>query len=187
MSGRLLESVDRVVKMALEKGATDAECTAAEGDSFSVTVRMGEIETLTEAGSKGIGVRVLVGKNTGSAYTSDLSDEGLRAMVNAALGSARVTGEDPFAGLPERFGKLEQDLQLFSPDVAELDAGWKIEQARRAEKAALDFDPHIQNSEGASFDSSLSTNVFGNSRGFLGSYRTSSVSMSVVPVAQNGS
>ena len=59
---------------------------------------------------------------------------------------------------------------------------WKIDQAMRAEKAALDFDPRIQLSEGASFDSHTGRRIFANSRGFLGSYRTSSCSLSVVPV-----
>ena len=61
---------------------------------------------------------------------------------------------------------------------------WKIDQAMRAEKAAFDFDPRIQLSEGASFDSHIGRRIFANSRGFLGSYRTSSCSLSVVPVAK---
>ena len=61
---------------------------------------------------------------------------------------------------------------------------WKIDQAMRAEKAAFDFDPRIQISEGASFDSHIGRRIFANSRGFLGSYRTSSCSLSVVPVAK---
>ena len=69
-----------------------------------------------------------------------------------------------------------------------MDAEWKIEQARRTEDVALSADPRIQNSEGAAFNSYLGTRVFANSRGFTGSYRTSSCGMSVSPVAkQNGS
>lgn len=186
MNGQLEDAVLKVIELARQGGATDAECTASEGSSFSVSVRMGDVESITDAGSRAVGVRVLVGKHTGSAYTSDLSDEGLRAMIRSALESATITTEDPFAGLPEEYGKIEGDLQLFSNDVAGLEADWKIEQAKRGEQAALSFDPRIANSEGASFDSSLRTNVFANSRGFLGSYRTTSVSMSVVPVARNG-
>src|SRR5438270_8398110 len=88
------------VKLALSRGASDAECTAAEGDEFSGGVRMGEIEKLTEAGSRGIGIRVLCGKHTGSSYTSDLSSDGIGQMVKAALELATITNEDPFAGLP---------------------------------------------------------------------------------------
>lgn len=186
MSGQLEEAVSKVIRLAKDGGATDAECTASEGSNFSVSVRMGEVESITDAGSRAVGLRVLVGKHTGSAYTSDLSSAGLQAMVRSALDSATITTEDPFAGLPDEYGKLENELDLFSADVVDLEADWKIEQAKRGEQAALSFDPRIANSEGASFDSSLRTNVFANSRGFLGSYRTTSVSMSVVPVARNG-
>jgi predicted Zn-dependent protease len=35
----------QVVRQALERGATDAECTFAEGEEFSAQVRMRELET----------------------------------------------------------------------------------------------------------------------------------------------
>ncbi|HZL56441.1 MAG TPA: metallopeptidase TldD-related protein, partial [Bryobacteraceae bacterium] len=72
---------------------------------------------------------------------------------------------------------------LFSADVAELAAERKIETARRAEAAALSFDPRITNSEGGSFDSNTGGRVFANSRGFVGSYRSTYCSVSAVPVA----
>ena len=61
-----------VVRYSREAGASDAECTVAEGDEFETTVRLGEVEQVKEAGSRSAGVRVLFGKRAGSAYTSDL-------------------------------------------------------------------------------------------------------------------
>src|SRR5579885_3625953 len=177
------------VKLALSRGASDAECTAVEGDEFSAGVRMGEIEKLTEAGSRGIGIRVLCGRRAGSSYTSDLTKEGIERMVATALELAKITSEDPFAGLPDedQLGSFG-DLKLFDDAIARLEPSWKIDQAKRAEQAALSADPRIQNSEGASFDSYIGTRAFANSRGFSGSYRTSSCGLSVTPVAkQNGS
>jgi PmbA protein len=191
LTGEGLESVaQKVIQMALAAGASAAECTVSEGSQFSVNVRKGEVETVTEAGSKGTGVRVLVGRHTGSAYTSDLSPDGLRTMVDSALQLASITTEDPFAGLPdpEELGKVDMDLGLYSPEIAELTTDWKIDQAKRAEAAAFAVDPRIANSEGASFSTHTGQSVFANSLGFIGSYRTSSCSMSAVPVAQeNGS
>jgi len=178
------------VERALKSGATDAECTISEGEEFSSNVRMGDLATVKEAGSRGAGIRVLVGQRTGSSYTSDLSREGIEKMVAAALELAKITSEDPYAGLPERedLGQISGDLQLYDDSIARMEADWKVEQARQAEKVALAFDPRISNSEGASFDSHLSGRVFANSRGFVGSYRTSSCGLSVVPVAkENGS
>ncbi len=177
------------VKLALSRGASDAECTAAEGEEFSAGIRMGEIEKLTEAGSRGIGIRVLCGKRAGSSYTSDLSQQGIERMVDTALNLAKITSEDPFAGLPDedQLGSYG-DLSLFDETIAQLETEWKIEQARLAEQVALSADPRIQNSEGSSFDSYLGLRAFANSRGFSSSYRTSSCGISVTPVAKyNGS
>src|SRR5580704_14864887 len=108
-----LESlVSDVIAQAVKAGASDAEAAAREGDEFSVNVRLGEVETLKESGSRGLGLRVFLGKRSGSASTSDLTAEGIRQLVEGALSLARVTEEDPFAGLPERgeFGTVESDL-----------------------------------------------------------------------------
>ncbi|HEU0140928.1 MAG TPA: metallopeptidase TldD-related protein [Bryobacteraceae bacterium] len=184
----LQELAGEVVRLALNEGATDAECTISEGEEFSASVRMGEVESLKEAGAQGAGVRVLKGKRSGSAYTSDLSRDGIARMVSSALELAAITSEDPHAGLPEasELGAIDGDLALYCDDVAHLETPFKIEQARQAEKAALDFDSRIANSEGASFDSHAGARYFANSRGFSGSYRTSSCSMSAVPVASDG-
>ncbi len=171
-------------------GAGDAECTISEGDEFSVNVRMGELETLKDAGSRGAGLRVLIGKRMGASYTSDLTPEGVRQMVRSAIDLAALTTDDPFAGLPEpeELGSIGADLRLFSDETANLATEERIEMARRAEAAALAFDPRITNSEGGSFDSNVGSRIFANSRGFLGWYRSSSCSITAMPVAtQNGS
>jgi PmbA protein len=185
----LADIATRAVELARDMGATDAECSLAEGDEFSVSVRKGEVESLKEAGSRGAGIRVLVGKRSGSSYTSDLSDEGIRTMVRAAVEIAAITSEDPWAGLPDdsEYGQLTSELSLYYDDVAALTTADKIARAKEAEAAAFSADPRINNSEGASFDSSTGVKAFANSRGFVSSYRTSTCSLSTVPVAREGS
>jgi len=184
----LLELAQDVVRRAQAAGATDAECTIAEGEEFSANIRMREIENLKEAGSRGAGLRILVGRKTGSSYTSDLSEDGIRHMVKSAIELADITTEDPHAGLPDReeLGSIPGDLGLYSPDVEGLETALKISTAKRAEEAALSADPRISNSEGASFDTHLGRHIFANSRGFAGEYRSSYCSLSTVPVARDG-
>jgi PmbA protein len=178
-----------IIRRALGRGAEAVECSISEGEQFSANVRMGEIESLTEAGSRAAGLRVLIGKRAGSAYTSDLTEAGVDQMIDSALAVAAITTDDPHAGLPESadLGALDSEsLKLFSPSVAELEASFKIGEAKKAEAAALASDPRIDNSEGASFDTHLGFTLFANSLGFKGSYRTSSCSLSTVPVAREG-
>jgi PmbA protein len=184
----LLGLAQDIVKRALAAGATDAECTIAEGDEFSANVRMREVENLKEAGSRGAGLRILRGKHTGASYTSDLSADGIARLVTSAVELADVTTEDPHAGLPDpdEFGALSGDLGLYSPDIAGLDTGVKIDLAKRAEEAALSSDARISNSEGAGFDNYVGRHVFANSRGFAGEYRSSYCSLSTSPVAREG-
>jgi len=174
-----------VVALATKAGATDAEAVVREGDEFSVNVRMGEVETLKESGSRGLGLRAFLGKHSASASTSDLTPDGIRQLVDGALALAKVTEEDPFSGMPERdeFGSIDGDLHLYYDDVYSLAGPERIEWARRAEAAALGADPRITNSDGGSFDAATGRKVLANSRGFVGGYRTSYAGVSVAPLA----
>ncbi|HEV2690658.1 MAG TPA: TldD/PmbA family protein [Bryobacteraceae bacterium] len=182
------EVAREAIRLALDRGANEAECTIGEGEEFSASVRMRSLETLKDAGSRGAGLRVLVGQHVGSSYTSDLSREGVRKLVDSALEIAAISTEDPHAGLPDssELGSLPGDLQLYSDEIQGVDTEQRIAQALEAEEAALSADPRITNSEGASFDADTRERLFANSRGFLGSYRTSSCSLSTVPVAREG-
>src|SRR5206468_12954154 len=84
-ANHLLELAQTIVGQALAAGASDAECTIAEGDEFSANVRMREVENIKEAGSRGAGLRILIGKHTGASYTSDLSKEGIARLVQSAV------------------------------------------------------------------------------------------------------
>ena len=99
-----------VVALAMKAGASDAEAVVREGDEFSVTVRMGEVETLIESGSRGLGLRVFAGKHSASTSTSDFTPEGIRELVDGALALSKITEEDPFNGLPDadQFGRVIQ-------------------------------------------------------------------------------
>ncbi len=182
----LAELAASIVRQACALGAHDAECTISEGEEFSAGVRMGEVESLKQASSRGAGLRILIGNHTGSSYTSDLSPAGLEHLARAALELAEVTTEDPFAGLPEasELGSIDRDLELYQADVEALATGDKIAMAKQAEAAAFATDLRITNSEGASFGTHLGTRAFANSRGFSGQYRTSYCSLSAVPIAQ---
>ncbi len=146
------------------------------------------MESVKEAGSKALGLRVLIGHCSGSAYTSDLSPAGLEKLVESAVGLARITSEDPCHGLPEagELGSVGADLGLFHEDVRDLPAAEKIALAKQCERAALDRDPRITNSEGGSCGSGWGRRLLVNSRGFQGEYRRSLCSVSTVPVAQSG-
>src|ERR1700723_2353291 len=132
----LREVAQDIVSRAMAGGATAAECVVREGDEFSTLVRLGQVETLKESGSKSIGVRVFFGQRAASTYSSDFSKAGLDRMVSSALELAKITSEDPFGGIPsaDQLGQLKGDLDLYHEDVYSLPGPERIDSARRAEK-----------------------------------------------------
>ena len=197
----LKQLAEEAVARALALGATDAEAVAVESEEFSVKVRLGSVEELTESGSRALGLRVFfpepangssqsTGSRTASTSTSNLSPEGLTRIIESAVQLARVTGPDPFAGLPDRdaFGSNDADsLALYFNDVDDLPPAERIDIARRCEAAAMAHDTRIQNSSGADFDASTLRRFMVNSRGFSGGYRSSYCGFSVTPIAQDAS
>jgi PmbA protein len=191
VSSDLKQLASEVLAKALKAGATDAEAVVHEGDEFSALVRLGQVETLKESGSRAVGLRVFIAsgnaQRTASTSSSDFSNESIARLVDGAVTLARITSEDPFAGLPEahEFGKLDGDLHLYFDDVNEMPPAERIEIARRTEAAAMAYDTRIQNSGGGDFDTATSHKIMMNSRGFVGEYRRSYCGFSASPIAQD--
>src|SRR5215208_2647439 len=178
--------VDHVLSHARQRGADDAEVMLSAGRNFSATVRLGEVERLQEAASRTLGLRVFKGGRTASRYTSDLTPRGLAQFVDRTLDLVQIADPDPAAALPDWEERpADPDLQLFVPAVEALSAEEKIERALRAERAALDFDPRITNSGGASFSTTTRELILLNSRGTMGRYKGTVAGCSVQAIADD--
>jgi PmbA protein len=173
------------LKMALARGATQAEAGLSVSQGLSVATRMGSVETIEHQQDNGLGISVYIGQHKGSASTSNLDAEAIRKTVEAACNIARYTSEDPCTGLAdaELIAQEFQDLDLFHPWDIEPQA--VIDLALECENAALEYDPRIVNSEGASVDLSAGLSVFGNSYGFLQAEQKTRHSISCSVVAES--
>jgi PmbA protein len=185
-----------VLARALKAGATDAEAVVYEGDEFNSRVRLGQVETLKESGSRAVGLRVFIASGLGSqaanrtasTSSSDFSGESIDRLVSGAVTLARITSEDPFAGLPEEgeFGQHDvAEQHLYFDDVNLQAPSARIEMARQVEAASMAFDTRIQNSGGGDFDAATSHKIMMNSRGFTGEYRRSYCGFSAQPIAHD--
>ena len=153
MEEQLEQLAVELVNRALGKGATAADALVHEADDFSTALRLRKIESLKEAASKVLGLRVFLGVRSATSFSSDFSAVSLDRLVERTIAMARVTSEDPASGLPDAalLGRHVGELGLYSADVGELSTDTRIDYARRAEEAALSADPRIKNSEGAWF------------------------------------
>jgi len=178
-----------VVERAVEGGADVAEAGAHSGSHLSVKVRMGEPELVEEAGSRALGLRVMVGQRVASTYTSDLSEAGQRTLIEDALELARLSETDEFAGPPDP-SELSSpsewaDLDTFDEGVSRISADEALARALRGEQAAFDFDARITNSEGASFTRARGVSTLVTSGGFAGSDYGTYASVVVNPIADD--
>ncbi|MEK7268649.1 MAG: DNA gyrase modulator, partial [Nitrospirota bacterium] len=136
----------------------------ADGETFSVQVRLSAVDRLTKAREKRLGLRVFIGQRSASASTSDFSRESLNRLVSDTCALAAAVAEDDMSGLPagELMAGDVPDLDLYDPTSLSTEA--QIDLARRTEAAALAADSRIINSEGAEFDSSSGRIVLGTTR-----------------------
>jgi len=181
---RLQELVRRSLDEAARGGATQAEAAVSLDTGLSVTVRLGEVETLEYQRDRGMGITVYVGKRKGSASTADLSWPAVAETVTKALSIARFTAEDECSGLADAALMAREVPDLELAHAWDIDAERAIELARRAESAALAVDPRIRNSEGGSVSSHAGARVYGNTHGFLGAYPYTTHSISCVVLGQ---
>lgn len=183
---RLEALVQHILDEARRQGASAAEVGVSAERGLSLSVRMGEVETVEFTRSGGFGITVYSGQAKGHASTSDTRPEAIRDAVAAALEIARHTSPDPHAGLaaPEQLAHDLPDLDLHHPWALEPAAA--IELALSCEAAGRAVDPRIENSEGASVNTGESYRVYANSNGFFAGYPGSRHSLSCVLIARAG-
>lgn len=183
--------VARALERAQRAGATQADVLLVKGDDREVRVRGDEIEFVRQAQERGLGIRALVaghgGLQTALVSTSDLGPDAVDRMAEEAVALARATAPDPAAGLPDAgFASDCPDLGLFDAGDRDVPLEARIEDAKRAEAAARDTDPRIDNSEGSQASSGFARVVYGNSQGFIAGYESASHGLFAEPLAHEG-
>ena len=174
-----------ILHQAKSKGASQGDVVMVESDSFFVTVRLGEIEKISQAQEKRLGIRLFFGSSSATASTSDISKGSVERLIDDTCAMARSTAQDKYSGLPapEELARTFPDLDLFDDSGRSLSVEERTRLALDAEKTALGFDSRIVNSEGAEFSNQMGRVIYANSHDFSGEYQGSNYSLSVVPVA----
>ncbi|GAB3679880.1 metalloprotease PmbA [Salinisphaera aquimarina] len=185
-AGQLTEQLRDLLERARAGGADQAEASLSASRALSVSARARARESVEYEGDRAASITVYRDKRSGSASTTDLSAKGLNAALDQALTIARFTEADPYAGLAdaELMAGDWPDLSLYHP--WSLGADDALELALRLEAAALDHDPRIVQSEGATVASQDSLSVYGNSHGFVAAEHASRHALSCQPIARDG-
>lgn len=173
----LRDAVSFAIETAQKAGAT-AEVGVTKVSGLSVSTRLQEIENVEFTNDGALGISVYLGQQKGNASTSDLSEEAIKNTVEAALAIAKYTSPDDCTGLADKelMAFEAPDLALYHGANVDVEQATKL--ALKAEKAALEYDAKIVNSNGASFNSHTGVRVYGNTHGMLQSYLSSRYSLS---------
>ena len=167
------EAASRGVEAATAAGASDAEAWAEGSRQREVRVHAGEVESLTEASGRGLGIRAWIGDRTGYAYGTDLSDAGLADLAAAAVGAARVADGDEFSAAPEPAPESAQEIEgLHDAAVGLTETAEVIDLAKRIERTALDRD-RVSRVEEVVYVDEDTTAAIATSRNVSGAYAAS--------------
>ena len=184
----LTDLAERIVERALAAGADVAEASTRAGWELSARIRLGEPELIEEAGHRSVALRVIRAQRVAMTSTSDLSPAGLERCVADAIALAELSEADPYAGPAEKellSRPPYPDLDLYDPSVEAIDADQAVRLATEGERAALDSDPRLKLSEGATFSRTTSSSALVLSNGFSGALRGSYASLVVSPVVED--
>jgi PmbA protein len=187
-TNELLQLADELCARVRERGADVAEVTARAGWELSAKVRLGSPELVEEAGTKSVSLRVIRNDRVAVTATSDLTAAGLERCVADALMLVELSEPDPLAAPADPSELLEgelPELNLFDTRMSGVDAAEAVERATIAERAALESDPRLTLSEGATFSRTTSAMALVLSTGFRGALRGSYASLVVSPVVED--
>jgi PmbA protein len=181
--------VQDLLRLAGTRGATAGDALLVENDAFDVEVRLGEVEKIQQAHQKRLGLRLFFGQRAATTSTSDLSATSLERLLDDTCALARAMAEDPCAGLPAPQDTIATmpNLNLWDDAIAQLPVDERTALATAAERAALEYDARITNSEGGGYSSSQVRVLYANSHGFVGQYRAGSAHLMVTAIASDHS
>lgn len=181
----LCQRVADLLSAARSKGVDGAEASISEGAGYTVTARLGDVETTEFHQDISCGITVYANQCKGSARSTDLRPKALREALDAACEIARYAQPDPCHGL------ADESLMASEMKALELVFPWtiSIDEATRTvldcEDAGRSQDARIVNSEGASLSTYGGRAVYANTHGFVGESAGTSHSLGCALLAED--
>lgn len=180
-----LNLLQDLIKTAQSYGADAADAVMIEGQSLSLSQRLGKPENLERAEGQDLGLRVLIGQKQAIVSSSDTTPDALKELAERCVAMARAVPDDPYCGLadPDQLAQIRPDVEAHDPYVP--DEATLISWAQQAEDAARAVEG-VSNSEGAEASWGASDVAIAGSNGLAFGYRSSGCSVSASVLAGEG-
>jgi PmbA protein len=153
---------------------------------FTVKAYEGEVENLSSAEPRGAGVRIVRDGQVGFAYTTDLSEEGLGAVVAQARANSKHSTPDESVALAEPWSAQPPDIEgLLDDSQTSRAPEEKVRFALALEAATSKLDPRIRTVEDALYSDSDTEIAIATSNGIQGAYRRTDAWCYSVAIAED--
>ncbi len=182
---QLISAAEDAVKAALKLGAEEAEAYTYEGQATNIGIELGQISKTNRIIDRGLGIRIIINKATGFAYTNIIGDKAaIEATVARALSAAKASKPDPeWHKLPEK--KPYTTTQgTFDQKIVELSPEDLVKITQTMLDAATEVDKSVFPVEGG-VGSGYVANAVANSNGINGYDRGTIVECSIAALAKS--
>ncbi len=155
--------VDRLLSLAMAKGADFAEVYVERNELTAVSLDEGKVKSAQNGLSQGVGVRVISGARVGYAYSDDLDDEALARAATTASFIAHGGGSE------QSFNVARAPIPTFyrvPVPLAQVEIARKRDLVVQANVAARRYDPRVKQVM-ATYADSTKRIMVANTRGHL--------------------
>jgi len=184
--GDYLEFAHELVNKSLKAGCDQSEVYLEEGRQFKLEIKDGQVETLKQAGSKGLGLRIFKNKKLAFGYTSDFNMESVEKLLSDLVVIAEYSDSDECNGLPEKEKSFSEDLQLYDDKILTIPTEKKIEITKKMEEAAKGYDRRIKRFKSSTFFDWAGSTFLVNSSGVSLEKKDTYCYIACVPLAEDG-
>lgn len=176
--------LEDIAKEAKRKGATDTRVVMKQSTDIGAKILNGSPVELENASNNIIQLDVFIGKKGATTVIKSLRDENISAAIDSAIEAAKLSSDNPFAGLADKSLLITSrpDVDIYDASVPTVEELFEL--AKETEAAGV-RQAHIKQSDGASAGRSESHIFFVNSNGFHGDYKKTYSYISLVLLAES--
>ena len=185
MSEQLLAIADSIVSRA--GAGEEVEAYVAKSRETTVRARKGAVETLEQATSGGVGVRVVVDGKQGFAYVGSLDPAAIASALDDARDNAVHGTPDDANGLAVPDGVAPAFSSVVDDELIGLDTDRKVDFALALEAAVLAADARVDSATLAEFSDSLTDKAIVTTTGVRITDRATGCSVVAEALAIDGS
>jgi len=180
--GELLDLAESVVGLAV--AGEQLEVVVVHERETEARAYGGEVESLTVAESRGVGVRVVSGNQQGFAYTGTLDRDAVEEALAEARDNMSFATPDEYCGVAEPDGVAPADLDLYSLALPGHPTDDKVAMALELERLTLSADERIIGIESAEYSDSVSEAAVATTTGIRSTSRETGCFLSAYALAE---